>query len=323
MPTEREPAKPVRLAADQAAGATSSETMPLQRMPSTAPGLRRIGQRRTRPGSTEPNSILLHVSVSCRLALATGYDPLPGPSKTVCHCRCSHPNTGGHSVTKAHRLGRRSFTGIPHPEDPTTWHAEDSGMSSTIIVEARRREISRRRIRVLISLASCATIDIRNRPDRSENPQSSSRWTRSITTAAVRARTTAVTRGPQRFAIASALMTWLHRIIRAVANRRDSAPRRSSTTVPHRRLGQGGRFNVTQRQGLRHRRDFTHQAALPMPAGPTTPTTAPWPSIARSNKSVTANISHRRPTRFDSARLTVRSSRMPSRRQPERLHQHP
>ena len=41
---------------------------------------------------------------------------------------------------------------------------------------------------------------------------------------------------------------------------------------------------------------------LPMPGGPTTPTTAPWPSIARSNKPSTADISHRRPTRFDSAR---------------------
>ena len=41
---------------------------------------------------------------------------------------------------------------------------------------------------------------------------------------------------------------------------------------------------------------------LPMPGGPTTPTTAPWPSIARSNRPSTADISHRRPTRFDSAR---------------------
>ena len=39
-----------------------------------------------------------------------------------------------------------------------------------------------------------------------------------------------------------------------------------------------------------------------MPGGPTTPTTAPWPSTARSNKPSTADISHRRPTRFDSAR---------------------
>ena len=41
---------------------------------------------------------------------------------------------------------------------------------------------------------------------------------------------------------------------------------------------------------------------LPMPGGPTTPTTAPWPSTARSNRPSTADISHRRPTRFDSTR---------------------
>ena len=40
---------------------------------------------------------------------------------------------------------------------------------------------------------------------------------------------------------------------------------------------------------------------LPMPGGPTTPTTAPWPSIARSSTPSTAAISHRRPTRVDSS----------------------
>ena len=52
-----------------------------------------------------------------------------------------------------------------------------------------------------------------------------------------------------------------------------------------------------------------------MPGGPTTPTTAPWPSTARSNKPSTADISHRRPTRFDSARPTARCcSPMPNSR---------
>ena len=52
-----------------------------------------------------------------------------------------------------------------------------------------------------------------------------------------------------------------------------------------------------------------------MPGGPTTPTTAPWPSMARSNKPSTADISHRRPTRFDSARPTARCrSPMPNSR---------
>ena len=45
---------------------------------------------------------------------------------------------------------------------------------------------------------------------------------------------------------------------------------------------------------------------LPMPGEPTTPTTAPCPSMARSNKPSTVDISQRRPTRFDSARSTAR-----------------
>ena len=45
---------------------------------------------------------------------------------------------------------------------------------------------------------------------------------------------------------------------------------------------------------------------LPMPGEPTTPTTAPCPSTARSNSPSTADISHRRPTNFDSARPTAR-----------------
>ena len=44
---------------------------------------------------------------------------------------------------------------------------------------------------------------------------------------------------------------------------------------------------------------------LPMPGDPTTPTTAPWPSVARSSKPSTAAISQRRPTRVDSARPPV------------------
>ena len=54
---------------------------------------------------------------------------------------------------------------------------------------------------------------------------------------------------------------------------------------------------------------------LPMPGDPATPTTAPWPSMARSNKPSTAAISHRLPTRFDSARPMPRCcSRMPNSR---------
>ena len=41
---------------------------------------------------------------------------------------------------------------------------------------------------------------------------------------------------------------------------------------------------------------------FPIPGGPTTPTTEPWPSIALSSKASMADISQRRPTRFDSAR---------------------
>ena len=45
-----------------------------------------------------------------------------------------------------------------------------------------------------------------------------------------------------------------------------------------------------------------------MPGSPTTPTTAPWPSIARSNKPSTADISHRRP---DQIRLRTPDGAMP------------
>ena len=44
---------------------------------------------------------------------------------------------------------------------------------------------------------------------------------------------------------------------------------------------------------------------FPIPGGPTTPTTEPWPSIALSNRPSTADISHRRPTRLDSARAAL------------------
>ena len=54
---------------------------------------------------------------------------------------------------------------------------------------------------------------------------------------------------------------------------------------------------------------------LPMPGDPTTPTTAPCPSMARSSKPSTAAISQRRPTRFDSAGPAARCpSPMPSSR---------
>ena len=54
---------------------------------------------------------------------------------------------------------------------------------------------------------------------------------------------------------------------------------------------------------------------LPMPGCPTIPTTPPWPAIARSSKPSTVDISHRRPTRFDAARLITGCwSPIPSRR---------
>ena len=54
---------------------------------------------------------------------------------------------------------------------------------------------------------------------------------------------------------------------------------------------------------------------FPMPGEPTTPTIAPWPSMARFNIPSTVDISQRRPTSPDSARpAVVTPSGTPSKR---------
>ena len=63
---------------------------------------------------------------------------------------------------------------------------------------------------------------------------------------------------------------------------------------------------------------------LPIPGEPTTATTAPWASMARSNKPSAAAISHRRPTRVDSTRSVARCrSPMPNSRWAPPAHRHP